>query len=69
MVGINTIVKALNSYMEISILPKYFDVGNVIPIWPGGNENKGKTKGCFDIQELYFAKYYDWFKALFVLDF
>lgn len=55
--------------MEISILPKYFDVGNVIPIWPGGNENKGKTKGCFDIQELYFAKYYDWFKALFVLDF
>lgn len=50
--------KALNNFIKY-----YFDVGNVIPIWPGGNELKGKS-GVFDIPELFFAKYREWYNVL-----
>lgn len=50
--------KALNNFIKC-----YFSVGNVIPIWPGGNELKGKS-GVFDIPELFFAKYREWYNVL-----
>ncbi|MBQ6675981.1 MAG: hypothetical protein IJM75_07610 [Ruminococcus sp.] len=43
----------------------YFSVGNVIPIWPGGNTNKGNIYSCsMDIPEIYFKKYRSWFDIL-----
>lgn len=39
----------------------YDSIGNLIPIWPGGNEFKGKCmiegKYCYDIPDLFFRKY------------
>lgn len=35
----------------------YSSIGNVYPIWPGGNEHKGTgTNGCYDIPDIYFNK-------------
>lgn len=50
--------QALNNFFN-----NYFTVGNVIPIWPGGNGLKGKS-GVFDIPELFFAKYREWYNVL-----
>lgn len=36
----------------------YTTVGNIIPIWPGGNEFKGKA-GCYDIPDIFFYQYRD----------
>ena len=36
-------------------LDKYSSLGNITPIWPGGNTHKGQSK-CFDIPDLYFKK-------------
>lgn len=44
-------------------LELYFTVGNVIPIWPGGNEARGK-KGIYDIPELFFNTYPEWTEEL-----
>lgn len=39
----------------------YNTIGNVIPIWPGGNEFKGKcfidNVYCYDIPDIFFRKY------------
>ena len=44
---------------------QYIDsFGNVIPIWPGGNTDKGKRSYCFDIPDIYFKKYEKWFSAM-----
>lgn len=54
----------LNKQSE-KLLRIYSLLGNVIPMWPGGNVAKGKANnGCFDIPERYFNLYYDWFLAL-----
>jgi hypothetical protein len=29
--------------------------GNIIPIWPGGNTDRGQRGHCFDIPDLYFG--------------
>lgn len=42
----------------------YFSVGNVIPIWPGGNTHKGIYSCSMDIPEIYFKKYGYWFYIL-----
>lgn len=43
----------------------YFSVGNLIPMWPGGNKLKGnQNKGFMDIPELFFVQYYDWYEIL-----
>jgi len=43
----------------------YFDVGNLIPMWPGGNTLKGnQNKGFMDIPELFFTRYYNWYQVL-----
>lgn len=35
----------------------YSSIGNVFPIWPGGNVHKGKaSNGCYDIPDIYFNK-------------
>ena len=57
-------VSKLNEVIE-PFLNKYSKIGNVFPIWPGGNKAKGLANiGCFDVPELFFAKYYEWFKTL-----
>jgi len=44
---------------------KYFDVGNLIPMWPGGNCLKGnQNKGFMDIPEIFFRKYLYWYGKL-----
>lgn len=55
----------LNKIIEDSKFIQYIDTpGNVIPIWPGGNIDKGKNSYCFDIPDIYFLKYKEWFLAL-----
>ncbi len=56
----------LNEVFENSKILKIIDsVGNVIPIWPGGNVDRGTRAGCFDIPDIYFhKKYNDWFEML-----
>lgn len=55
----------LNKVIENSQFIQYIDSpGNVIPIWPGGNIDKGKNSYCFDIPDIYFKKYEKWFLAL-----
>ena len=57
--------KELNSIIINSDYLKVYDsIGNVIPIWPGGNVDKGKYSYCFDIPDIYFSKYPKWVNAL-----
>lgn len=51
----NEINESLNKLDELqNFLDKYYSIGNLIPIWPGGNENRGKF-GCYDLPEFYFS--------------
>lgn len=44
----------LANIKELRDLAKvYYSIGNIIPIWPGGNEFKGKSY-CYDIPEIFF---------------
>lgn len=44
---------------------EYFSVGNLIPMWPGGNKVKGnQNKGFMDIPEVFFCRYYEWYQIL-----
>ena len=47
-----------NDYM-LEFLDLYFSIGNVIPIWPGGNKARG-MKGIYDIPEIFFNMYPLW---------
>lgn len=47
------------SHELLDFIYNYFSLGNVIPIWPGGNESRGKM-GIFDIPELFFNSYPRW---------
>lgn len=57
--------KELNNIIEekkfISAITK---PGNIIPIWPGGNTDRGQRGYCFDIPDLYFGNWTKWFEAL-----
>lgn len=58
-------VEKLNSVMS-PFIKNYFKVGNLIPIWPGGNTLKGnQNNGYMDIPEIFFTEFYDWYKILF----
>lgn len=53
----------LNEFSELTNTKEIMDFaevynseGNIIPIWPGGNEFKGKA-GCYDIPDIFFSKY------------
>ena len=42
---------------EIVKFAKVYDsIGNIIPIWPGGNEFKGKSP-CYDIPDIFFQEF------------
>lgn len=43
-------LKEINDFISV-----YSSIGNVFPIWPGGNEHRGKN-GCYDIPDIYFNK-------------
>ena len=44
----------LNELKELKeFLDVYNNIGNIIPIWPGGNESRGKFC-CYDLPEFYF---------------
>ncbi len=59
----STYAKLNNCDEYNEFLSLYFSIGNIIPIWPGGNEAKGK-KGIYDIPEIFFRTYDTWTKAL-----
>lgn len=48
----------LKDFIEI-----YDTIGNIIPIWPGGNIDRGRSY-CFDIPDIYFKKNEKMSKAL-----
>ena len=55
----------LNKTIIDSKFIQYIDsLGNVTPIWPGGNTDKGKRSYCFDIPDIYFKRYEKWFLAM-----
>ena len=57
--------KKLNEVIIDSQFIQHIDsVGNVIPIWPGGNVDRGARAYCFDIPDIYFKKYEKWFSAM-----
>lgn len=37
-------------------LEHYYDIGNVIPTWPGANVNRGMAH-CYDIPDIYYNRY------------
>ena len=37
-------------------LSHYYDIGNVIPTWPGANVNRG-TAHCYDIPNVYYKRH------------
>ena len=61
------LVQELNKNKELQkFANRYFSIGNVMPIWPNGNEAKGLHENlCFDIPELYYGnKNKEWFAFL-----
>lgn len=47
--------RELNSLpMFQEFLDLYYDIGNVIPIWPGGNTHRGQFQ-CYDLAHIYFS--------------
>ena len=43
----------------------YFSLGNLMPIWPGGNVPKGnQNNSFFDLPELYFQHHKTWFNVI-----
>ena len=60
----NIMVDNLNKCLE-GFVGNYFNVGNLIPMWPGGNNLKGnQNNGFLDIPELFFRKYSYWYEKL-----
>jgi len=58
--------KELNWFIEKSgFVASYFEIGNICPMWPGGNKDKGTTWN-FDLPEIYFNKEENkiWFQIL-----
>lgn len=50
----------LNELAELKeFLKRYGRIGNVCPIWPGGNTDRGFS-GVYDLPEFYFRKYPRW---------
>lgn len=39
-----------------NFLEHYYDIGNIIPTWPGANVNRGMAH-CYDIPNVYFKRY------------
>lgn len=55
----------LNDLQELkNFLNKYFSIGNICPIWPGGNAHMGISSQCFDIPDIYFKRHEKWTSCL-----
>lgn len=56
----------LNKIIEdVGYIEVYDAVGNIIPVWPGANVDRGIYAHCFDIPEIYFGNMnYKWFEIL-----
>lgn len=56
----------LNEAIEESGFVELYDsVGNIIPVWPGANYDRGMRSYCFDIPDIYFGYLHpEWFQAL-----
>lgn len=47
----------VNELPEIQLfLQHYYDIGNIIPTWPGANVNRGMAH-CYDIPNIYYRRY------------
>ena len=47
----------VNNLPEIKeFLEHYYDIGNIIPIWPGANVNRGMAH-CYDIPNIYYKRH------------
>lgn len=47
----------LNKLNELKeFIKNYLTIGNLIPIWPGGNMHRGMSQ-CFDLPEIYFNRH------------
>ncbi len=54
----------VNELKEIQLFLKhYYNIGNVIPTWPGANVNRGQSH-CYDIPNVYFKSYEQFTKFL-----
>ena len=60
-------IKELVKFLDEKFCKCYFSVGNLIPIWPGGNSSKGCN--FIDIPNLYFNRYINWFNFLKQIDY
>ncbi|MHB8130444.1 MAG: hypothetical protein ACYDEX_15750 [Mobilitalea sp.] len=59
-ISIDDLNKCLEGFAD-----KYFNVGNLVPMWPGGNNLKGnQNNGFMDIPELFYRKYSYWYEKL-----
>ena len=46
----------VNDLLEIKgFLEHYYDIGNIIPTWPGANVNRGMAH-CYDIPNVYYKR-------------
>ncbi len=55
----------LNTTKELKeYVNNYLTIGNLIPIWPGGNVDRGVFSNCFDIPEIYFERHKRMARAL-----
>lgn len=47
----------VNNLLEIKeFLEHYYDIGNIIPTWPGANVNRGMAH-CYDIPNIYYKRH------------
>lgn len=47
----------VNNLPEIKeFLEHYYDIGNIIPTWPGANVNRGMAH-CYDIPNIYYKRH------------
>lgn len=55
----------INNLPEIQeFLEHYYDIGNIIPTWPGANVNRGMAH-CYDIPNIYYKRHAKFTKLIY----
>lgn len=55
----------VNNLQEIKeFLEHYYDIGNIIPTWPGANVNRGMAH-CYDIPNIYYKRHADFTELIY----
>lgn len=55
----------INNLPEIQeFLEHYYDIGNIIPTWPGANVNRGVAH-CYDIPNIYYKRHAKFIKLIY----